>query len=64
MYLIKNNRQLSLESPQETKRQGLEKLSISHVGSQRYLGLTPENYYDNNCIRDVGEFRSRYGKCE
>lgn len=66
MDIFKNFRQLSAEYPQETKIHTLEKLtSISDADSQReYLGLTLENYYDNNCIRDVGEFRSSYGKCE
>lgn len=55
MDIIKNHRQLSAKSPQETKTHRPEKLtSISDVASQReYLGLTPENYYDNNCIRHV-----------
>lgn len=66
MNIVKNHRKLSAESPQETKMHRTEKLtSISDVASQReYLALTLENCQNNNCIRDVGEFRSSYGKCE
>lgn len=66
MDITKNHGQLSVECPQETKIHSHEKLTnTSDVASQReYLRLTLENYSDNNCLRDVGEFRSSYGKCE
>lgn len=54
------------ECPQENKMRRPEKLtSMSDVASQRkWVGLTPETCQDNNCLRDVAEFRSSYGKCE
>lgn len=56
----------SAECPQENKIHRPEKLtSMSDVASQRvWLGLIPETSQDNNCLRDVAEFRSSYGKCE
>lgn len=65
MDITKNHRQWSAASPQETKIYRPEKLiSIWCCFTERILILTPESYYDNNGIRDTGEFRSSYGKCE